>query len=126
MAKKAIRTDQAPAPAGAYSQGIVVDGFLYTAGFGPQDPGSARVAPSVGEQTTQVLANISAVLAEYGLTLDDVIRTTVHLENVKADFTEFNAVYAEHFSDPYPVRTTVGSDLANFLVEIDAVAKLRE
>ena len=66
MNKKAIRTDKAPAPAGAYSQGIVAGGFLYTAGFGPQHPETGTVAPSVGEQTAQVLANISAVLAEHG------------------------------------------------------------
>jgi len=126
MNKKAIRTDKAPAPAGAYSQGIVAGGFLYTAGFGPQHPGTGAVAPSVGEQTAQVLANISAVLAEHGATLDDVVKTTVHLENLRADFPEFNAVYEEYFTAPYPVRTTVGSNLANILVEIDVVAKLRD
>ena len=126
MTEKVVRTDRAPVPAGAYSQGVVAGGFLFTAGFGPQDPVDGAVAPSVGEQTTQVLANISAVLAEQGLTLDDVVRTTVHLENLKADFAEFDDVYEEHFSAPYPVRTTVGSDLANILVEIDVVAKLRD
>ncbi|WP_017569510.1 RidA family protein [Nocardiopsis halotolerans] len=126
MSKKAVRTENAPAPAGAYSQGVVAGGFLYTAGFGPQEPGTGRVATTVGEQTAQVLANVSAVLAEHGLTLDDVVKATVHLENLKADFPEFNAVYEEHFSAPYPVRTTVGSDLADILVEIDVVAKLRD
>ncbi|GHD35169.1 RidA family protein [Nocardiopsis kunsanensis] len=125
MAEKAVRTDRAPAPAGAYSQGVVAGGFLFTSGLGPQDPVDGIVAPSVGEQTAQVLANISAVLAEHGLTLDDVVRATVHLESLKADFAEFDAVYEEHFSAPYPVRTTVGSDLADILVEIDVVAKLR-
>lgn len=126
MSKKAIHTDRAPVPAGAYSQGVVAGGFLYTAGFGPQHPRTGAVAPSVGEQTAQVLANVSAVLAEHELTLDDVIRATVHLENLRADFSEFDAVYEEHFTAPYPVRTTVGSNLANILVEIDVVAKLRD
>ena len=126
MSKQAIQTDQAPVPAGAYSQGVVAGGFLYTAGFGPQEPGTGRVAPTVGEQTAQVLANVSAVLAVHDLTLDDVVKATVHLENLKADFPEFNAVYEEHFTAPYPVRTTVGSDLADILVEIDVVARLRE
>ena len=126
MSKKAVHTDRAPAPAGAYSQGVVVGGFLYTAGFGPQDPETGQVAPTVGEQTAQVLANIAAVLAEHDLTLDDVVKSTVHLENLKADFPEFNAVYEQHFTAPYPVRTTVGSDLANIRVEIDVVAKLRD
>ncbi|MBR8741674.1 RidA family protein [Nocardiopsis sp. MG754419] len=126
MSKQAVQTDQAPAPAGAYSQGVVTGGFLYTAGFGPQEPQTGQVAPTVGEQTRQVLANVSAVLAVHGLTLDDVVKATVHLENLKADFPEFNAVYEEHFTAPYPVRTTVGSDLANILVEIDVVAKLHD
>ncbi|MEU3305753.1 Rid family hydrolase [Nocardiopsis sp. NPDC006832] len=126
MSKQAVQTDRAPVPAGAYSQGVVAGGFLFTAGFGPQDPRTGRVAPTVGEQTAQVLANIAAVLAEHGLTLDDVVKATVHLENLRADFPEFNAVYAEHFTAPYPVRTTVGSDLANILVEIDVVAKLKD
>lgn len=126
MSKQAVQTDRAPVPAGAYSQGVVAGGFLFTAGFGPQDPGTGRVAPTVGEQTAQVLANVAAVLAEHGLTLDDVVKATVHLENLRADFPEFNAVYAEHFTAPYPVRTTVGSDLANILVEIDVVAKLKD
>ncbi|WP_067600115.1 RidA family protein [Nocardiopsis listeri] len=126
MSKQAVQTDRAPVPAGAYSQGVVAGGFLFTAGFGPQDPRTGLVAPTVGEQTAQVLANVTAVLAEHGLTLDDVVKATVHLENLRADFPEFNAVYAEHFTAPYPVRTTVGSDLANILVEIDVVAKLKD
>ncbi|GLU47321.1 RidA family protein [Nocardiopsis ansamitocini] len=124
--KQEVRTGAAPKPAGAYSQGVVAGGFLYTAGFGPQVPETGEVAPTVGEQTAQVLRNIQAVLAEHGLTLDDVVKSTVHLENLKADFAEYNAVYAEFFTAPYPVRTTVGSDLMNILVEIDVVAKLRD
>ncbi|MFW6638593.1 RidA family protein [Nocardiopsis algeriensis] len=126
MTRQAVRTDGAPAPAGAYSQGIAAGGFLYTAGFGPQHPGTGEVAPTAGEQTAQVLANISAVLAERGLTLADVVKTTVHLHNLKADFAEFDAVYREHFEAPYPVRTTVGSELAGILVEIDVMALLRD
>jgi len=61
------------------------------------------------------------VLAERGLTLDHCLKTTVHLADL-ADFAEFNAAYAEFFTEPYPVRTTVGSQLANILVEIDVVA----
>lgn len=126
MSKQPVQTDQAPGPAGAYSQGVVAGGFLYTAGFGPREPGTGRVAPTVGEQTAQVPANISAVLAVHEPTLDDVVKATVHLENLKADFPEFNAVYEEYFTSPYPARTTVGSDLADILVEIDVAAKLRD
>ena len=69
------------------------------------------------------LAELEAVLAERGLTLDDCVKTTVHLADL-ADFAEFNSAYQEFFTAPYPVRTTVGSQLANILVEIDVVAAL--
>lgn len=122
--KKAVHTDKAPQPAGAYSQAIEANGFLYTAGFGPQDPAAGgAIADTVAEQTRQVLRNIQAVLAERGLTLDHCVKTTVHLADL-ADFAEFNAAYREFFTEPYPVRTTVGSQLAGILVEIDVVAAL--
>ncbi|MGO2747021.1 RidA family protein [Microbacterium sp.] len=121
MSKTAFHTTNAPQPAGPYSQGVMANGFFYTAGFGPQDPATGAVPESVGDQTRQVLRNVSAILAEHGLTLDDSVKTTVHLADL-ADFTEFNEAYKEFFSEPYPVRTTVGSQLANILVEIDVVA----
>ncbi|MCL2516265.1 MAG: Rid family detoxifying hydrolase [Microbacteriaceae bacterium] len=124
MTKIAVRTSNAPQPAGPYSQGIEAGGFLYTAGFGPQDPATGAVADGVADQTRQVLRNIAAVLAERGLTLDDCVKSTVHLADL-ADFAEFNAAYREFFAEPYPVRTTVGSQLAGILVEIDVVAVLR-
>lgn len=124
MSGRAVHTTGAPRPAGAYSQGVVAGGFLYTAGFGPQDPRTGAVAERVGEQTRQVLRNVRALLAERGLTLDDVVKVTVHLQHLRRDFAEFDAAYRELFTEPYPVRTTVGSDLMDILVEIDVVAVL--
>lgn len=124
MNKKPITTSNAPAPVGPYSQGIVSNGFLFTAGFGPQDPATGEMAESVGEQTRQVLRNIQAVLQEAGATMADVVKTTAHLQHLKRDFAEYNAAYAEFFGEPYPVRTTVGSDLADILVEIDVTVAL--
>lgn len=122
--KQAVVTDRAPQPAGPYSQGIVSGDLLFTAGFGPQDRANDNaVASDVAEQTRQVLRNIQAVLAEHGATLDDVLKATVHLADL-ADFAEFNDAYREFFTEPYPVRTTVGSQLANILVEIDVVARI--
>ena len=121
MPKQAISTKNAPAVIGPFSQGIEANGFVYTAGFGPQDPVTGAVSDNVGEQTRQVLRNIQAVLAERGLTLDDVVKSTVHLATL-SDFAAFNEAYKEFFTEPYPVRTTVGSELANILVEIDVVA----
>ena len=123
MTKSAVHTSRAPQPAGPYSQGVVANGFFYTAGFGPQDPATGTVPDGVAEQTRQVLRNVGAVLAERGLTLNDCVKTTVHLADL-ADFAEFNSAYQEFFTAPYPVRTTVGSQLANILVEIDVVAAL--
>jgi len=122
--KQALVSDRAPQPAGPYSQGIVSGDLLFTAGFGPQDRANDNaVAETVGEQTRQVLRNIQAVLAEHGASMDQVLKTTVHLADL-ADFDEFNAAYQEFFSAPYPVRTTVGSQLANILVEIDVIARV--
>lgn len=115
----------APTPAGPYSHTAVAGGLLYTAGFGGKDPVTSELPESVGDQTRQVLRNLGTVLAAHGLDFSDVLKATVHLQNVKEDFAEFNAAYAEFFTEPYPVRTTVGSNLLDILVEIDVVAALR-
>lgn len=124
MPKTAIAIPNAPAPAGPYSQGIVANNFLFTAGFGPQDPVTGAVPDSVGEQTRQVLRNISAVLEEAGASFADVVKVTAHLQDLKRDFDEYNQAYKEFFPEPFPVRTTVGSDLYDILVEIDVVVAL--
>jgi 2-iminobutanoate/2-iminopropanoate deaminase len=122
MPASGFYAEGAPTPAGPYSHGVVANGFLYTSGFGPQDPANDHaIADDVAEQTRQVLRNISTVLAVHGLVLDDCVKTTVHLADL-ADFARFNEAYAEFFTPPYPVRTTVGSQLAGILVEIDVVA----
>jgi len=121
--KREIRTDQAPAPGGTYSQGLVAGDFLYTAGMGPIDPATGEVVgDDVATQTRQVLDNLRAVLAAHGLTLDDVVKSTVHLQELRRDFAAYDEVYRSCFTPPFPVRTTVGSDLMNILVEIDFVA----
>ncbi|MFJ5040449.1 RidA family protein [Streptomyces parvulus] len=122
--KRAVRSTGAPRPAGAYSQGVVAGGLLFTAGFGPQDPATGEVPEGVGPQTAQVLRNVRAVLAEEGLTPQDVVKVTAHLQHLKRDFAAYDAAYREFFDEPCPVRTTVGSDLMDILVEIDVVAVL--
>lgn len=120
--KTAISTSNAPRPAGPYNQGVVANGFIYTAGFGPQDPTTGELADNVGDQTRQTLRNIAAVLAEHGATLDDTVKVTAYLQNLQPDFAEYNEAYREFFTEPFPVRTTVGAQLNNILVEIDVVA----
>lgn len=121
--KQEIRTDSSPRPAGPYSQGIVANGFVLTAGVGPQDPRTGEVPEGVGPQTRRVLDSISAILDAAGASLDDVVKVTVHLADL-AEFDEFNAAYRDYFTAPYPVRTTVGSQLSGIRVEIDVMAVL--
>jgi 2-iminobutanoate/2-iminopropanoate deaminase len=120
-----VTTSDAPAPAGAYSQGIVVGDLLFTSGIFGVDAETGELPASVEDQTRQTLRNIESVLAARGLTLADVVKSTVHLQDVNGDFDAFNRVYESMFTEPYPVRTTVGSTLRNLLVEIDVVARLR-
>ena len=122
--KKAMTLSNAPKPAGPYSHAVAANGFLFTAGFGPQDPVTGEVPDGVGDQTRQVLRHIGAVLTENGLTFADVVKVTAHLQHLKQDFAAFNEAYREFVPAPYPVRTTVGSDLYDILVEIDVVAAL--
>ena len=127
MPLRRLHVEGAPAPGGAYSQAVEANGFLYTAGFGPIDPQTGEiVGEDVGEQTRQVMRNISAVLEAAGLDFSDVVKSTVHLADVGRDFAGFNAAYGEFFTDGFPVRTTVGSTLPRILVEIDVVAALRQ
>ncbi|NUT45474.1 MAG: RidA family protein [Thermoactinospora sp.] len=121
--KKELRTDEGAAPVGAYSQGLVVGDFVYTSGMGPLDPETGEVVGhDIETQTHQTLKNLGAVLAAHGLGFDDVIKSTVHLQDLKGDFARYNEVYKSYFTPPFPVRTTVGSQLMDILVEIDFVA----
>jgi 2-iminobutanoate/2-iminopropanoate deaminase len=114
-----------PAPAGPYSHVIDTGTLVFTAGFGPQDPVTGVVPEGITAQTGQVLDNVAGALATAGLTLADVVKSTVHLQHLDRDFAACNEVYAQRFSEPYPVRTTVGSTLAGILVEVDVIAVRR-
>lgn len=125
MPKQAIQTDKAPIPTSPYSQAIRAGDFVFVAGTTPLNPQTATMPETIEEQTAQVLDNIRAILEAAGATLDDVVKTTVHLSDLSL-FERYNSVYATYFNDPKPVRTTVGSQLANMLVEIDVVAYVGE
>jgi 2-iminobutanoate/2-iminopropanoate deaminase len=100
-----------------------LNGLLFTAGMGPVDPETNKiVGTSVEEQTHQVMKNLGAILQEAGLDYSDVVKATVHLQELQRDFSAFNQAYQHYFTGQLPVRTTVGSDLNNILVEIDFVA----
>ena len=115
----------APAPGGSYSHGVVANGILYTCGMGPIDPATGKIVDGgVAEQTRQTLKNLQAILTERGAVFADVVKVVAHLEDVNRDFAAYDTVYREFFTAPFPVRTTVGSDLINILVEIDLVVAL--
>lgn len=121
--KKEIRTDRSPQPIGPYSQGLIVGSRIYVAGQGPLNPETGKTPRTIGEQTRQVMTNIRNILEAGGATMDNVVKSTVHLADLK-DFDAFNEVYREFFKAPYPVRTTVGSSLLGILVEIDVIAEI--
>jgi 2-iminobutanoate/2-iminopropanoate deaminase len=127
MLRQQVTTDRAPMPAGPYSQAIAANGFLFTAGQTPHDPVTDEtVGTTIEEQTVQAMENLAAVLAAHGLDFSHVVKTTVHLHHPGRDFAGFNTTYEKLVQAPYPARTTVGSFLGDFLVEIDAVAALPE
>jgi len=120
-----FQADGAPAPGGSYSHGVVAHGFLYTCGMGPIDPVSGKVVEGdITAQTRQVLKNLEAILKAKGATFAQVVKVTTHLQELHRDFAGYDQAYREFLSAPFPVRTTVGSDLMDILVEIDFVVAL--
>jgi 2-iminobutanoate/2-iminopropanoate deaminase len=119
-----VATDAAPKAIGPYSQGVIANGFLYTAGQIALDPASMEVVQGdVKVQTDRVMRNLAAILAAAGTSLDRVVKTTVFLVDM-ADFPAMNEVYAKHFGEHRPARSTVAVRTLpkNVLVEIDVVA----
>ncbi len=125
--KHIVNTENAPAPIGPYNQAVQSGHLLYTSGQIPIDPATGDFAEGgIREQTIQVLENLKAVLEAGGSTLDDTIKTTVFLADMK-DFPEMNEVYAEYFGEENaPARSTiqVAGLPKGALVEIELVAKV--
>ena len=122
--KKVINTNQAPAAIGPYSQAIKVGNLVYTSGQIPINPATGNfVEGGIKEQTRQSLTNIKAILEEAGLSMNNVVKTTVFLADMN-DFADMNSVYAEFFAEPYPARSAVAVKTLpkGALVEIEVVA----
>lgn len=122
-----MATDGAPRAIGPYSQAVVVEGMVYTAGQIALHPATGDVVGrTTAEQAEQVLKNLAAVLAAAGSGLDRVVKTTVYLLDM-ADFPAMNEVYAKHFGTHKPARTTIqAAALPKAVrVEIDAIARLK-
>jgi 2-iminobutanoate/2-iminopropanoate deaminase len=119
-----ISTTDAPSPGGGYSQAMIAGDFVYTCGFGPHDPTTGEIPEGIAAQTRQALRNVEAALNAAGSGLDRLVKATVHLSTLD-DFPAFDEAYRSVLPGPLPVRTTVGSQLAGILVEIDVVALRR-
>ena len=120
---KAIKTNMAPAAIGPYSQAIEANGMVFLSGQLPINPQTGEMPDGIEAQTRQSLTNARAILAEAGLTMSDVVKTTVLLADI-ADFAAMNAVYSEFFSEPFPARSAfaVRDVPKGALVEIECIA----
>lgn len=122
--KTANSTTQAPAAIGPYSQAIEANGTIYVSGQLPINPATGEFAEGgIKELTAQSLTNIKNILAEAGLTMANVVKTSVFLADM-ADFAEMNEVYAQFFSAPFPARSAVAVKTLpkNARVEIECIA----
>ena len=120
---KAIKTNGAPAAIGPYSQAVEANGFVYLSGQLPIDPQTGKMPEGIKAQTQQALENVKAILAEAGLTMKNVVKTTVMLADI-ADFGGMNEVYATFFDEPFPARSAfaVRDVPKGALLELECIA----
>ena len=104
--KKQIITENAPKAIGPYSQGICIGNTVYVSGQIPVDPKTGIMADTIEEQAHQVFKNLAGILAEEGLTFQNVVKTAVFLDDL-SNFAAVNEIYASYFSTPYPARSCV-------------------
>nr|WP_218131892.1 Rid family detoxifying hydrolase [Thalassobacillus cyri] len=123
---KQVETVKAPAAVGPYSQAVISKGQVYCSGMLPLNPESGNIPGStVEEQTKQVLENITALLQELELNLEDVIKTTIFLDSIDT-FQQVNQIYGEYFSNHKPARSCVevAAIPKGALVEIEGIAQM--
>lgn len=121
--KKVIATNAAPGAIGPYSQAIDTGSMVFASGQIPINPATGEIPEGITAQTEQAIANVKAILAEAGLTVDNVVKTTVFLADMSL-FGPMNEVYAANFTAPYPARSDVAvRELPKqVLVEIEVIA----
>ena len=127
MSKIEIKDPDKLVNTGAYSAGILVDGWLFISGQGPLDLLTGEVIHgTVEEQTLLTLSHINKIVKAAGGNIDDIVKCTVHLGDIN-DFEKYNAAYASFFTGIKPARTTVQSVLfGGIKIEIDAIAKINQ
>jgi len=123
--KQAVNSENAPPPAGAYSQAIVCGDLVFLSGQTPRDVSGARLSHLPFEdQVRQTLDNLNAVAGELGLSLHDAVKVTVYLKN-PARAPDFDKIYRGYVAQPWPARSLVQSGFIDFELEVDAILKLR-
>ncbi|MDJ0723219.1 MAG: RidA family protein [Desulfobacterales bacterium] len=126
MSKQTIKTDQAPAAIGPYSQGVVSNGLLFTSGQLPIDPATGKI-PDVGieDQAHIVFRNLEAIAAAAGTSLDKAVKSTVYLADIN-NFQAVNSIYAQYFKEPFPARSAfqVAALPLGAAVEVEAIFQL--
>ncbi len=125
--KKAISTNNAPAAIGPYSQAVETSAggtMVFISGQIPVNPATGEIPEGIAAQTRQSLENVKAILAEAGLSVDNVVKTTVFMADM-ADFAAMNEIYASVFTQPFPARSAVAVKALpkNVLVEIEVIAQ---
>ena len=123
--KETIKAKNAPAAIGPYRHAVVAGNLMFLSGQIAINPETGEMPAGVQAQTAQAIANIKAILAEKGATLDNVVKTTVYLAEMSL-FGEMNEIYAQHFSEPFPARSAIAvKELPKrALVEIEVIAAL--
>ena len=122
-----IHTEHAPAAIGPYVQAIDLGNLVLTSGQIPVNPTTGDIPTDIVAQARQSLENIKAIIEQAGLTVADIVKTTVFVKDLN-DFAAVNNIYAEYFTEPYPARSAFAVDKLpkGVLVEIEAIAYFGE
>ena len=122
---KDIKTTNAPAAIGPYSQAIITGNMLYTSGQIPVNPETGAIAEGVEAQANQVFTNLKNLIAAAGSSIENTVKTTVFIKNMD-DFAKINEIYAQYFTEPFPARSCV--EVARLpkdvLLEVEAIVEL--
>lgn len=123
MANQAVTTENAPKPAGPYSQAIIAGNTVYVAGQGPIDPATGQIViGTFEEQAVRTFENVKAILEAAGARMQDVVKVNAYLADL-GDFAKYNEIYKRYFTEPYPARATVGCQLLfHTFIEVDCIA----
>jgi 2-iminobutanoate/2-iminopropanoate deaminase len=123
--RKTVTAEKGPKPAGPYSHAVVSGGFVFISGQGPVDPETGTMPDAFADQVRQTLKNVRTILEAAGSSLDNVVKVNAYVTDLTR-FQEFNEVYKDFFTYDPPARTTVGTSLLGFLVEINCIAAVPE